>query len=150
AEQVELAGREVEQRADGRVGLAVVVAEVSLEVAFDFGDAPVGKQLPALREALVKLYFDRPVLADRAGEPVSHAIRAGIACGLAVRAKRLEADAQITIDEVAAGWVGRIRPAWSRHIVYSPVRPYADEGGSEFDPDRIHGGVELRGNVADE
>src|SRR5262249_40666475 len=79
AEQIELAGREVEQRADGRVGLAVVVAEMSLEVAFDFGDAPVGKQLPALREALVQLYFYRPVLADRVREAVSHPVRAGVA-----------------------------------------------------------------------
>src|SRR5215467_2119385 len=92
AEQIELAGREVEQRADGRVRLAVVVAEVSFEVTSDAGDAPVRQQLPALRESLVKLYFDSAVIADRVGEAVSHAVSARIACGLAVRAKRRVAD----------------------------------------------------------
>src|SRR5262249_57936023 len=108
AERVDLARREVKQRADGRVGLAVVVAEVPLEVAFEFGDAPVRKQLPTVRESLVQLYFDRAVIADRIGEAVRHAICAGVTRRLAVSAQRLVADAEGGVDEVR---VARRAPA---------------------------------------
>src|SRR5262249_48740953 len=130
---------EVEQRADGRVGLAVVVAEVSLEVAFEFGDAPVRKQLPTVREALVQLYFDRAVIADRIGEAVRHAISAGVTSWLAVSAQRLVADAEGGVDEV---WVAR---RWHVGDVLLLV-----ENGREFNADRVDRRVEFRGDVADE
>src|SRR5206468_8466814 len=44
AEQAQAARREVEERADRGVGLAVVVPEVALEVTLDRGDPPVGQQ----------------------------------------------------------------------------------------------------------
>src|SRR5215813_1506206 len=125
AEQVELARREVEQRADGRIGLAVVVAEMSFEVAFEFGDAPVRKELPAVREAPVQLYFDRAVIADRIGEAVRHTVRAGVARGLAILAERRVADAQVPIDQVR-GALRRDRAA-----------------GRELEADRVDRRVEL-------
>src|SRR5262245_13629235 len=49
AEQSEIAGDEIEQRTDGRIGLAVVIAEMSFEIAGKLRDAPVGQQLPIVR-----------------------------------------------------------------------------------------------------
>ncbi len=48
AEQIEVTSGEVKQRADCRVGLSVVIAQVAFEVALQRGYAPVGEALPAV------------------------------------------------------------------------------------------------------
>ena len=52
AEQIEIAPREIEERADGRIGLTVVVAEVAFEVALERSDrAAIRSLFPPLRRA---------------------------------------------------------------------------------------------------
>ena len=48
AEQAKITGSEVEQRADARVRLPVVVAERTFEVAEQLGNPIVGPQLPVV------------------------------------------------------------------------------------------------------
>jgi hypothetical protein len=47
-QQVQVTGRKVEQRADSRVGLAVIVSQVALEVALQLSYTPVEETLPAI------------------------------------------------------------------------------------------------------
>src|SRR5262249_50065691 len=56
---------QVEQRADARIGLAVVVAERALVVAAQASDAPVGDKRPVVAEALVHFELNRLVFALR-------------------------------------------------------------------------------------
>src|SRR5262245_44053876 len=69
AEHIELSSREVEERADARVGLPIVIAEVAFKVAPERSDAPVREQLPAAGEPLVEFDLHRLVDANGSGKP---------------------------------------------------------------------------------
>src|SRR5262245_59147229 len=99
AEQVEVAGGEVEQRADARVGLTVVIAQVTLEVAFEFRNTPIARQLPAIGEAFVQLYLHRFVITHRIGETVRLAIRLDNRSVIVIYAGLREADALAALEE---------------------------------------------------
>src|SRR5260221_7773653 len=83
SEHAELTCREVEERADGGGGLAVVVAEVSLEVALDLGGPPVAQEPPAVGEALVQLDLEGPVPVLHVREALGDSLRPGAAGGVA-------------------------------------------------------------------
>src|SRR5262249_39051467 len=84
AEQIEITLSEVEERADARIGLPIVIAEVAFKVALERRDAPVGKQLPTIGESLVEFDLHRLVEANGVGEAIGYSVRAGTACGLSV------------------------------------------------------------------
>ncbi len=52
AQQIELTRGEIEQRADRRICLAVIIAEMAFIVAFELGDPPVAQHLPVITELL--------------------------------------------------------------------------------------------------
>src|SRR6266567_3346241 len=74
AEEVEVALGKIKQRADARVGLTVVIAEMAFVVSTQARNAEVAQHLPTIRESLVQLDFDRLVDVDRIGEAVRHAV----------------------------------------------------------------------------
>ena len=53
SKQVEVTGSEIEQRADARIGLTVVISKMPFVVSTQARNAPVRKQLPIVRKALV-------------------------------------------------------------------------------------------------
>src|SRR5262245_25597994 len=85
SEQSEGSSREIKQRADARVGLAVVVAEVAFEVANDSRNPPVAEQLPVIREPLVQFDLQSPVLMHWVREAIRHSVGAKITRNTAVR-----------------------------------------------------------------
>src|SRR5262249_35322617 len=132
--------REVEERADSRVGLAIVIAEVAFEVALEGRDAPVGKQLPAIGEALVEFDLDRLVIADRVGEAIRHSIRAGIARRLAILTVRRIANIAERVAFVIEDLGGQIRVTLRRDLRANRI----------FEGDRVDRRVQCRIDVADE
>src|SRR6267378_3483928 len=79
AEQVEVAFSKVKQRADRRIGLAVVITEVAFVVAVQFRNTPVAEQLPVIRKALVQLDFNAAINVDWIGKTIRHTIPTWIA-----------------------------------------------------------------------
>ena len=74
AQKVEISLREVEQRADARISLTVIVTQVSFKVAFQLGDAPVEEALPSISEAAIEFDFDCTVLTHGIREPVCFSV----------------------------------------------------------------------------
>src|SRR5262249_3099684 len=79
AKQIELALDEIEQRADARVCLTVVIAQVAFVISSQARDTPVRQQLPVIREPLVEFEFKGFVLVHWIGETVRDAINAEFA-----------------------------------------------------------------------
>src|SRR6185369_11749023 len=104
-EQVELTLREVKQRADVRVVLAVVITERTFVVAEQLGNTVVRAHLPVLGERLVDFELHRLVDADRIDETVRDPVRAGQAGnGRVGYAERIVSGA---IDGTVAVAIGR-------------------------------------------
>src|SRR5438045_3298680 len=53
AQQVEFAGRKIEQRTDTRIGLLIVVAKMAFIISANLCDSPVRQQLPVIEKAAV-------------------------------------------------------------------------------------------------
>src|SRR2546423_9603268 len=54
SEQVQVSRRKVKQRADTRIGLTIIVAQVTFEVPLELGNAPVKEPLPPVGEAAIE------------------------------------------------------------------------------------------------
>src|SRR5438552_7838579 len=75
AQQVEIPGSEVEQRADAGIGLAIVVTQVAFVVSSQSGNSPIKEGLPAVRESPIQFELQRLVLAHSIREAVRLAVR---------------------------------------------------------------------------
>ena len=84
SKQVEVTGSEIEQRADTRIGLTVVISKMPFVVSTQARNAPVRKQLPIVREALVYFYLQSSVNVDRVDKSIWNTVRPGVARGLAI------------------------------------------------------------------
>jgi len=74
-QQIEVASRKVKQRTDSRISLTVIVAQMTFEITFELGNAPVEETLPTVREPAIQLDLERAVLPNRLRESVRVAIR---------------------------------------------------------------------------
>ena len=86
SKQVEVTGSEIEQRADTRIGLTVVISKMPFVVSTQARNAPVRKQLPIVREALVYFYLQSSVNVDRVDKSIWNTVRPGVARRLAILA----------------------------------------------------------------
>src|SRR5437773_8001285 len=75
AQQVEIAGSEVEQRADAGIGLSIVVTQVAFVVSSQAGNSPIKEGLPAVRKPTIQFKLKRLVFAHSIREAVRLAVR---------------------------------------------------------------------------
>ena len=84
SKQVEITGSKIKQRADARVSLTVIISKMSFVVSTQARDAPVRKQLPIVRKALVYFYLESFVNVHRVDESIWNTVRPGVARRLAI------------------------------------------------------------------
>src|SRR5262249_25772037 len=80
AQQIEFTLHEIEQGADTRISLSVVVAEVTFVVSPQTCYAPVRKELPVIRETLVHFNLKRFVLVYWIRKTVWCPVNAEVTC----------------------------------------------------------------------
>src|SRR5215467_126480 len=84
SEQIEITGGEIKQRADTRIGLTVVISKMPFVVSTQARNAPVRKQLPIVRKALVYFYLQSFVNVDGVDESIWNTVSPGVASRLAI------------------------------------------------------------------
>src|SRR5204863_3873162 len=80
AQQVEFAGRKIEQRTDTRIGLLIVVAKMAFIISANLCDSPVRQQSPVIEKAAVDLDLKGSVLMDVVRKAVGYTVRPLITC----------------------------------------------------------------------